>query len=171
MKFLKVLGTILLVCIALFFIVGLFLPQSGTFENDYTVDAPANLVEEEILNLYENHLWPIWNTQDTTVIFTNHPGELGYTWEGELVGAGTCVVNTGADMSIQDIITYQGHEMAETLWKIIPGDKTTIKISFKVFAGGNIGARWTNLFLDNLMGEEINHIITNIKKTLENTEL
>jgi hypothetical protein len=171
MKFFKVLGAVLLVCIALFFIVGLFLPETGTFENSYTIDAPADMVENEIYALYDNHLWPIWNTEDTSVVFTNLPGEIGYTWKGNLVGEGKCEVTEGVNLSIQDHISYQGHDMGETLWQLIPGEKTTVNITFKVFAGGNIGARWTNLFLNSLMGDEINYVIVEMKKTLQNEEL
>lgn len=171
MKFLKVFAVILLACIALFFIVGLFLPKTGTFENQYTIDAPADLVEEKIISLYENHLWPIWNTEDSSIVFTDYPDELGYAWEGDLVGSGECLVSTESDMSIQDVIVYQGKEMAKTLWEIIPGEKTKLKIRFTVNADKNIGARWTNLFLNNLMGNEINQIVIEMKKTLENAEL
>ncbi|MFA6617773.1 MAG: hypothetical protein WCT23_01735 [Candidatus Neomarinimicrobiota bacterium] len=170
MKFFKILATVLLACIVLFFIVGSFLPKTATFEKEYTVDAPADLVEKKILDLYEDHLWPIWDSEDTSIVYTDFPGELGYTWEGDKVGLGECIVNIKTDMSIEDIITYQGQEMAKTLWQIIPGEKTKIRISFTVFADKNISARWTNLFLDNLMGNEFNQIITEMKTTLENTK-
>ncbi len=168
MKFLKILSTILLACIALFFVIGLFLPKVGTFNKEYNIDAPADIVEAEILDLYANHLWPIWETEDTSIVFLHEPGELGYTWESDLVGKGACEVSLGENMSIRDNIIYQGHEMAETVWQLTAGKKTTVNFSIKVFAGANIGARWTNLFLNKLMGDEINAVIADMKVKLEN---
>lgn len=171
MKFFKVLSVVLLVCIVLFFVIGLFLPKTGTYENTYKIDAPANVVEAEILELYANHLWPIWSTEDTSVTFINEAGELGYTWEGDLVGKGACKVSLGNDLSIRDYISFQNRDMAETVWQLTPGNETTINFTFKVFAGSNIGARWTNVFMNRIMGDEINTVISEMKLSLENRDL
>jgi hypothetical protein len=171
MKFFKILSIVLLTIIALFFVIGVFLPTTGSFEKSYTIDAPANIVENEIVNLYQNHLWPIWNSEDTSVVYTLLENEMGYTWEGTLVGAGKCEYHLGTDLSIHDQITFQGQEIANTTWQIIPGKETTLQITFEVLAGKNISARWTNLFLDKLMGDEISFIVNGIKTKLEATDL
>lgn len=171
MKFFKILSIVLLAIIALFFVVGAFLPSTGTFERSYKIDAPANMVENEVINLYQDHLWPIWNTQDTSIVYTQLENSLGYKWEGNLVGEGKCEYNLVSNLSIQDHVSFQGKDIAETLWTLTPGQDTELKIVFTVFAGGNIGAKWTNLFLDKLMGDEIDLVISNLRSELQASDL
>lgn len=171
MKFLKVLGMIVLACIVLFFAVGTFLPKTAVLEKDYTIAAPAGRVQDAVLDLYDSHLWPIWNTEDTTTRFTPLPGGNGYRWEGSSVAFGECVYSVGVDNSIWDHISFRGQDMAETLWRFDGDDPVKLRVTFTVNAGRNLSARWTNLFLETMMGSEIDHLVAGIKAKLENDGL
>jgi hypothetical protein len=165
MKFFKILAIAFVAFIALFFIVGLFLPKTGTVIKTYEINADAAAVEYEIFDLYQEHAWPIWNFEDTSVVFTDYDG--GYTWEGDQVGKGECQYSMGADMTVRDHITILGREMAETVWTIKPGNPLELTVNFQIFAGGNIGARWTSLFLDKMVGDDIDQLIKSIKDNVE----
>lgn len=165
MKFFKIVAIAFLACIVLFFAVGLFLPKAGTFEKTYEMNAGALAVEAEIIDLYQNHEWPIWNFEDTSVVFTDYDD--GYAWEGDNVGNGECRYSLGVDMSVRDKVTIRGKDMAETVWTIKPGSPLELTVNFKVFAGGNIGARWTNLFLNRLIGAQTDELILSIKEKVE----
>lgn len=165
MKFFKILMIVFLGIIVLFFAIGLLLPKTGTFERTYTINAPAGTVEYEILELYSQHLWPVWNFQDTSVVFTALDD--GYKWESDKAGSGECRYGLGADMSIHDRISINGKDMAETIWRMEGSEPVELTVTFKVFAGSNVGARWTNLFLKRLIGQETDKIALAIKEKAE----
>ena len=163
MKFFKVLSLVLLGCIVLFFLVGLFLPSSASLEKEYTISAPAYAIQNEIIDLYENHLWPIWSTEDTSIVFTPLVNGTGYSWEGPAVGNGECSYHLGLDYSIQDHISFNGKDVAETMWQFDGVDPVILNFSIKIEAGKNISTRWTNLFLNRLLGSDIDRMVQEIK--------
>ncbi len=165
MKFFKILSITFLAIIALFFLIGIFLPKVGTFEKTYEINAQANVVEFEIFEIYQNHEWPIWNFEDTSVIFLDLDD--GYIWEGDKTGSGECRYSIGVDMSVRDHISFQGKEMAETIWSMRSDNPLELTVTFKVFAGGNISARWTNLFLDRFIGQDVDLLVKSIKEKVE----
>ena len=167
MKFFKVLSLVLLGCIVLFFLVGVFLPKSATLEKNYEIAASAIIVQDEIIDLYENHLWPIWDSEDTTTVFTPLESGTGYTWKGPNTGSGKCVYTLAFDYTIHDFISFNGHDVAETVWKFEGSDPVILNFSITVAAGKNISTRWTNLFLNRMIGGEIDLLIKEIKDSIE----
>lgn len=167
MKFFKVLSLVLLGCIILFFLVGVFLPKSATLEKKYEIAAPAYAIQDEIIKLYENHLWPIWNTKDTSTVFTPLENGAGYTWNGPNVGSGECAYTLGVDFTIHDYISFNGREVAETIWRFDGANPVVLNFSITIVAGKNVSTRWTNLFLNRLIGEEIDHMVNDIKTSVE----
>ncbi|MEA3392912.1 MAG: hypothetical protein U9Q91_08030 [Candidatus Marinimicrobia bacterium] len=167
MKFFKVLSLVLLGCIVLFFLVGVFLPKSATLEKNYEIAASAIIVQDEIIDLYENHLWPIWDSEDTTTVFTPLESGAGYTWEGQNTGSGECVYMLAVDYTIHDFISFNGHDVAETVWSFEGSDPVVLNFSITVSSGKNISTRWTNLFLNRLIGGEIDYMVGEIKEKVE----
>jgi hypothetical protein len=70
-------------------------------------------------------------------------------------------------MGVRDHIKIRERDMAETIWQIKGSDPTELTLTFRVFAGGNIGARWTNLFLTSMIGDEADAIVAGIKEKVE----
>ncbi|MCK4812447.1 MAG: hypothetical protein KAT14_00765 [Candidatus Marinimicrobia bacterium] len=171
MKFFKVLSIILIVCVVIFIAVGIFLPKTSTLERNYVLNAPPLLIQNEILELYNNHLWPIWNTEDTSIVFTPLENGGGYRWEGKQVAYGECRYSLGVDFTIYDYISFRGEEMAETVWRLEGADPVKLHFELTIFAGQSLGARWTNLFIDRMIGIEIDRMIADIKDDLESDGL
>ena len=167
MKFLKVLSLILLGCIVLFFLVGIFLPKSATLEKNYEIAAPAYSIQDEIIQLYENHLWPIWSTEDTSIVFTPLESGAGYSWEGPNVATGECIYTLAVDFTVHDYISFNGRDVAETVWQFEGNDPVVLNFSITIDAGKNISTRWTNLFLNRMIGDEIDAMVKEIKETVE----
>ena len=167
MKFFKVLSIVLLGGIVLFFLAGVFLPNSATLEKKYEIAAPAYAIQNEIIDLYENHLWPIWSTEDTSIVFTSLENGVGYSWEGPAVGHGKCSYSLAVDYTIQDHISFNGKDVAETIWQFAGVDPVILNFSITINAGKNISTGWTNLFLNRLIGDKIDSIVKNIKTTVE----
>ncbi len=167
MKFLKVLSLVLLGCIVLFFIVGIFLPKTATLEKNYEIAAPAEAIQDKIIQLYENHLWPIWDSEDTSIVFLPLENGTGYSWEGPTVGIGECIYTFAVNFTIHDYISFNGQELAETIWRIDGTDPVVLNFSIMINAGKNISTRWTNLFMNHMIGDEIDKLIKEIQTTVE----
>ena len=167
MKFFKILSLILLGCIVLFFLVGIFLPKSATLEKHYEINAPAYAIQDEIIQLYEDHLWPIWSAEDSSIVFLPLESGAGYSWEGPTAGIGECSYSLSLDYSVRDHISFNGHEIAETIWKLKGTDPVNLNFSITINADKNISTRWTNLFLDRMIGNEIDSIVKQIKENVE----
>ncbi|MEA2077219.1 MAG: hypothetical protein U9O95_04305 [Candidatus Marinimicrobia bacterium] len=167
MKFFKMLSLVFLGCLVLFFLVGILLPQSATLEKKYEIFARAAIIQDEIVDLYQNHLWPIWNAEDTSTVFTPLENGAGYTWEGPNVGHGECAYTLGVDFTVHDYISFNDREVAETIWRFDGANPVVLNVSITVFAGKNISTRWTNLFLNRLIGGEIDRLVIEIISKVE----
>lgn len=167
MKFLKVLSIVLIASVVLFIVIGIFLPKTGQLEKEITIQASSQAVTDKIIDLYENRFWPIWNQDDTTMVFTPLENGNGYYWEGEKVSRGKCEYILGPGNTIRDEISFQGKDIAETTWRLQGSSPTELQLRFTVNAGGNLGARWTNLFIETLSGPQIDAILKEMKEDLE----
>ncbi|MDZ7796148.1 MAG: hypothetical protein U5N56_03480 [Candidatus Marinimicrobia bacterium] len=170
MKFLKVLGIVLIAALALFIVIGIFLPKTAHLEKEISIQAPSQAVKDKIVELYEDRFWPIWGKDDTTMVFTPLKNANGYRWEGEKVSRGQCEYTLGQGNTVRDKIRFQGKDIAETTWRLDGSSPTELHLRFTVNAGGNLGARWTNLFIETLSGPQIDAILKDMKADLESDD-
>ena len=166
MKFLKVFTIVLVALVILFIVIGIFLPKSATLERQVSIRASAEEVRDAVIDLYENHFWPIWNRDDTSMVFTPLEDGNGYRWEGDKVAQGQCEYTVGLDNTIRDEIRFQGKEVANTTWRLEGSSPTELHLTFTVNAGGNLGTRWTNLFIESLSGARIESILEEMQQEL-----
>ncbi|MCB9260835.1 MAG: SRPBCC family protein [Flavobacteriales bacterium] len=98
MKVLKVLGILLLVIIGLGLIASLILPKEMNIEVKETIDAPMDLVWENVYDLKKADKWSPWWVEDENmkVDFSENEGKVGswMSWSSEIpkVGKGTQTV-------------------------------------------------------------------------------
>ncbi|MFA5436249.1 MAG: hypothetical protein WC372_09470 [Candidatus Neomarinimicrobiota bacterium] len=167
MKFFKILGLVLASLLFLFIVVGLFLPKTAVLERRLELDATAYAASEAVLDLYEQHLWPIWDHGDSAIVFTPLPGARGYSWQGPKVAYGECEFHVAADNSIRDQIRFRGKDVAQSLWILDGSVPVKLHLVFTVTANGNLGTRWTNLFIEGLSGPSIDRVLAELKSSLE----
>jgi hypothetical protein len=167
MKFLKVFSLVLLALVVLYLVVGIFLPKSASLERNVEIHAPAGLVRDSIIELYKDHLWPIWEHGDTSIVFTPLETANGYRWEGHKVAYGECEYVIEADNVIRDVVRFRGQEVAQTIWTIEGSFPVLLHLQFTIRAGNNIGTRWTNLFIERMAGLEIDNILMRLRKKVE----
>ncbi|MDZ7820859.1 MAG: hypothetical protein U5N26_03030 [Candidatus Marinimicrobia bacterium] len=171
MKFLKVFSIILVVLVVLFILIGIFLPKTASLKRDITIQASSRAVTDKIVALYEDHFWPIWERDDTTMVFYPLESGNGYRWEGNKVAQGECEYTVDLDNTIRDNIRFQGRDVAGTTWRLEGSSPTELHVTFTVKAGGNLGTRWTNLFIEPLSGTAIDQILDGMKEELESDGL
>lgn len=171
MKFFKILGIILAALVFLFIVIGLFLPKTATLERSVIIDASAGAVTENIIDLYESHLWPLWEHGDTSIVYAPLPDGNGYRWEGTKVAYGECEYSVLPGGIIRDVIRFRGREIASSEWTLEGSAPVKLYLQFTVNSNGNIGTRWTNLFLESLSGPQIDAILKELKASLEDKGL
>ena len=87
MKILKKIGIVLLVLVALVCIVGFCLPSKVKVERTLVINAPAEIVFEQVNNLKNWDKWAVWNQIDPNMkkeYFGPEKGAgSGYSWTSE----------------------------------------------------------------------------------------
>lgn len=93
MKTLKIIGSILLVIIAITLIVALFVPKEFSYEKSIVIKAPIDSVWLRVNSLSALDKWSPWNDHepDMKKEYFGMDGTLGakQTWDGEIVGSGS----------------------------------------------------------------------------------
>ncbi len=103
MKALKIIGIVILVIVALFFVIALFLPSKLTMEESIVIKKPASLIFEQVNNF---HNWPAWSPWQA-----NDPGMVS-TYEGPDEGIGAKTLWTSkksgnGSMTIIESVPYK----------------------------------------------------------------
>lgn len=103
MKALKIIGIIVLVMVALFFIVALFLPKGVSMQESIVIAKPASVVFKQVNN-YQN--WPAWSPWEAT------DPDMTSTYEGPALGVGAKTVwkskkHGDGSMTITESIPYK----------------------------------------------------------------
>ncbi|MFC2100865.1 SRPBCC family protein [Bacteroidota bacterium] len=93
MKALKIIGIILLIIVALFFIVTLFLPKEMRFAESTEIKASAETVFNQVNDFQTWPKWSPWNLKDTNMAVTYEGPETGVgsisKWTSESQGNGS----------------------------------------------------------------------------------
>jgi effector-binding domain-containing protein len=70
MKALKIIGIIILVIVALFFIIALFLPSKVVMEESIVINKPASLIFDQVNNFHNWTAWSPWQANDPGMVVT-----------------------------------------------------------------------------------------------------
>lgn len=103
MKALKIIGIIVLILVALFFIVALFLPKSISMQESIVINKPASVIFKQVNN-YQN--WPAWSPWEAT------DPDMVSAYEGPTLGVGSKTVWTSkkhgnGSMTIIESLPYK----------------------------------------------------------------
>lgn len=158
MKFLKWLLIIVLVIVAIFLVVALFLPSEYRLERSITINAPADVVYEQIADLKNWNNWGPWVKMEKEVDGSISEPSRGVgasmTWAGDTIGSGSIEVIKMEELKyMHSKLTFEGDMESIDIWE------------FKQVDGG-IRATWANegelsypigrffgLFLEGMMGD------------------
>ena len=174
MKILKGILIVVLGLVALFLIVGLFLPSEFHFERSTIVNAPDSVVYEYLTDFNKRPEWDPWLEMEPTAknSFEQVEGKVGskYTWEGVELGKGILVIeevvqNKSIKCKMEFIEPYQS--IATVLWDLESTDGGT-KATWAI--EGELSypmERYMGLMMDGMMGPQFEKGLTNVKKNVE----
>lgn len=96
MKALKIIGITLLILVALFFVVAIFLPSKMHVEESMVINKPASLIYEQVNNFKNWPAWSPWQAHDTAMTSTYEGPEEGVdaktVWTSKKNGSGSMII-------------------------------------------------------------------------------
>lgn len=175
MKTLVRLVTLLVVVIAIFAGIGMFLPREVTVERFTQINAPASEVYPLVANLEANQTWSPWANldPDATYTYNDVPAGVGasMTWASDNpdVGNGTMEITEVTENEALTVALDFGEMGSGTaFWEFDEAAGTTTA-TWRLVAdmgAGPIG-RWIGLKMDDWVGADYERGLANLKSVAE----
>lgn len=175
MKVLKVLAGIIVVIIALFFIIGFFLPKTYSVSRSIEINKPDSITYQKTLNFNDFGLWNPWMQMDKAAkhTVTGDGVSVGskFSWIGKEVGTGSITIeklnpNKQIDEKLEFIEPFES--IATTSFYFEPTANGGTKVTWD-FRGDNtsIFSRWMSLAYDSMIGKDYEKGLANLKAFIE----
>jgi Polyketide cyclase / dehydrase and lipid transport len=170
----KALLVVLLIPIVLV-VVSLFLPASYRVERRVTMNARPSAVFPHINSPRHWPEWTAWTVAkypDMRVSFTGPEAGMGasYSWEGKSSGRGTLkITRSEPDESIgYDLDFEKGKHVSKGAITLEPsGESVAVTWSNEGDLGWNPVSRFFGLFMDKMMGPDLEEGLRNLQKKVE----
>ncbi len=175
MKLFKWILYIMLIIVAFFLVVGLFLPTGYNIDRTIVINKPVETVYDYVLDFNKRAKWDPWfeNDPDGKSNVSGPESAVGskWSWEGEKIGTGSIT-----------IVETKPYEMIKTKLEFISPrpSKSTVHWTFNETEGttkvtwgfsGNLSypiERYVGLRMDALIGPDFERGLQNLKQTVEN---
>jgi hypothetical protein len=178
MKILKKIGIILITLTTIILIVAIFVSKEVIYEKSVSIDAPIEIVWENVNSLADLDKWSPWNDYDPNMIkeFTGTDGEIGATasWDSDVkeVGKGSQTITKIEEPNLfeTDLKFYEPYEsQAKGYIKVHKEDNTT-KVTWgfqsKIPYPFNLMNLFTNM--EEMMGKDWDKGLLTLKNICEN---
>jgi hypothetical protein len=170
----KVLKNVVLALLVLFALVaagGFLIPSGYRVERSVTIQAPAEVVFDQVNDLRKNEAWSPW--KDTTMKITYGPNTVGEgatsSWESENMGRGSQTIEESVpNDSIAVFLDFKEMGTAEAHWSFRSGgDGVTVTQAMTGEAGMNPIRRYMNLMMDKMIGPYFEKGLAGLKEISE----
>lgn len=156
MKILKNIVIIIVALVAVMALVGLLLPGTSKIERSVVIQAPAEVVFDQVNDLKKNEAWSPW--KDPTLKLTYGPVTEGKgamsSWSSKEMGNGTMTIVESVPSSKIDLdLDFGSMGGAKALWTFAPeGEGVKVTETMTSEAGMNPAKRWMGLLSDKMVG-------------------
>lgn len=174
MKFLKVLLGIIIALIAIFFIVGIFLPKTYSLTRSIVINAPDSVVYKNVAD-YNNFMkWNPWYKMEPAakINITGTPGTVGhlYEWDGEKTGQGQMMITSLEPYKVvnEELKFIKPMEGLSDIKFAIEPAAGGVKVDW-VMSGENKSTldRWMGLCMGMMMGKDFDNGLKDLKAMSE----
>lgn len=172
MKILRRVLVGLLGLIAILGIIGLFLPARYSASRSLVIDAPVEVVFDQVVDLRKNEAWSPWMEADPTIKPVYGDKTVGegasYTWTSESSGDGSLTTVKVVDHTeIRNTLNFGG-QPATGIWTFEPVDaKTKVTWAIEGDSGWNIPGRYFGVMMDRLVGPDFERGLRNLARVAE----
>lgn len=177
MRLLKRLALALGGLLALFLLVGLFLPSAWSTERSIEIEAPPSTLLPLVDTPRRWMDWAPWNKGRYPKMSVTYEGPergvgAGWSWTGEDSGNGRMTMRTSDpgrgvefDLQFEDFNPSKGALLFRS-----EGDRTTVTWSMSGDNGNNPVARWFALLMDSMLQKDFEAGLTKLKALAEAEE-
>lgn len=174
MKFLKVLGIIIVVLALIFYVGGMLLPKTYSVNRSTVINSPDSIIYKNIADFNEFYKWNPWAKMEPTakikisgsIAQVNHL----YEWDGKQTGQGYMKITSlepSKMVAIELKFIKPFESLADTRFDIVKGvngNKVTWTMS-----GENVGAmnKWMGFFMDKMIGKDFEDGLKFLKEKSE----
>jgi hypothetical protein len=171
MKILKNIVIVLVVLVAVLALVGMLLPRVSKVERSTVVQAPAEVIFDQVNDLKKNEAWSPW--KDPTMKLTYGPVTEGKgavsSWSSKDMGNGTMTIVESVPSSAIDVdLDFGSMGRAKALWTFASGgDGVKVTETMTSDAGMNPFKRLMSLMSDKMVGPYFEKGLASLKQISE----
>ncbi len=154
-------------------LIGLVLPSSYKISRSISIQAPSDVVFDQVNDLAKNEAWSPWKEKDPTMKITLGAITAGKgastSWTSKKMGEGSqTIAESVPNRSIKLDLDFKGMGTAAAFFDFVAeGEAVKVTQSMTSDAGMNPVRRWFNLFADKMMGPIFEKGLTNLKQVSE----
>jgi hypothetical protein len=173
MKILKNLVVAMVVLAVVLAGIGLLLPRAYKVERSALIQAPVEVVFDQVNDLKKNENWSPWKAADPTVKISYGEITAGVgasnSWTSEKSGEGTMtILESNANQDIQIRLEFKGMGAAQGYTTFSPeGDGVRVTQGFRGDQGWNLAGRYMNLMMDKMVGPYFDKGLAKLKEVSE----
>jgi hypothetical protein len=171
MKILKNIIIVLVALVAVFALVGLLLPRQTKLERSVVIQAPAEVIFEQVNDLKKNEAWSPWKDPTMKITYGSVTEGKGAqsSWTSKDMGNGTMtIVESVPGSAINLDLDFGGMGTAKAFWTFAPeGEGVKVTESFTSDAGMNPAKRWMGLMTDKMVGPYYEKGLASLKQVSE----
>lgn len=175
MKTFKYIGIGLVVLIAIFLVVALFVPKSFVYEKSISIKAPIDSVWKNVNSLTALDKWSPWNDHDPNMkkTMSGVDGTIGavQSWESTIVGTGSQTIDTIVKPSFFEtkLDFYKPHESHGKVYVKLIADGKVTKATWGMAGNMPYPVNVLILFMnmEKTMGKDWDNGLSKLKKLSE----
>jgi hypothetical protein len=171
MRIVKNIVIILVVLIALLAVIGFMLPKDYKVERSTTIQAPAEVVFEQVNDLKKNEAWSPWKDPEMTVTYSPNTAGKGASssWKSKKMGNGSQTIEeSNPPSSLRTHLDFGAQGTAKVDWSFVQeGEATKVTQTMTGEQGNNPIKRWFGLVMDKMIGGYFEQGLADLKKVSE----
>jgi ribosome-associated toxin RatA of RatAB toxin-antitoxin module len=171
MKIVKNIVIGLAVFIAVLALVGFVLPREYKVERSTSIQAPAEVVFEQVNDLKKNEAWTPWKDPEMTVAYSPNSAGVGATstWQRKKMGNGSQTIEeSNPPTSIKTNLDFGPQGTAKVQWSSAQdGEATKVTQAMTGDQGNNPFKRWVGLGMNALLGKYFDQGLASLKQVSE----
>jgi hypothetical protein len=173
MKILKRILIVFVVLILVLCVISLFLPSKVRVERSMQINAPSEVVFEQVNTLRNWEAWSPWQKMDPTsqMVYNDIPSGAGasYSWKGDKTGEGSLTI---AESRPNDLIItnldFKGQGQSTGGFEIKPeGAGVNLNWYMDMDNGMNPFAKYMSMMMKGMLKDQFDEGLTNIKQISE----
>lgn len=161
----------LAIVIVIFLGIGMLLPATYKVERSTRINAPIDLVFDQVNDLKKNEAWSPW--KDPTMKITYSPVTAGKgassSWTSDNMGAGSQTIEESVPgSSITTHLDFGSNGTAKAHWSFVQeGEAVKVTQGMTGDQGANPVKRWLGFFMDKMIGKYFDQGLASLKQVSE----